>query len=105
MRRPNIDRMRKHAARSTPDTVSRLFDEMTIIDNDVVVHEWIQRTIRKFQTKYGALNNNVEIEVSQNTDLYRNEVLITVHAITDPVRIQQIRNRRHNDVVTRLVGI
>jgi hypothetical protein len=56
MKRPNIKRMQKHAARSAPDRVRRTFELTPDVSNLIEVpgfQEWVETFMKKMRVKHG----------------------------------------------------
>lgn len=95
MKRPNIDRMRKHAARSTPDKVSRTFTEKEVLGRGLHLL-WMDRYRRQMILKHGP-HGVVDAEVQQDPMNHTYQITLT----TAPERRDHYR-RMDGDVNARM---
>ena len=79
MKRPNVARMRKHAARSTPDQVSRYFKQSGYIRgnvDDAEFQKWFEWFKKRMEAKHGVKTGFIDVE--RHMDHSRFEVLIVL---------------------------
>lgn len=87
MKRPNVERMKRHMAKSTPDQISRTFDPWEFSHNEEPYRVWISHFLRMMAIKHPGWT--VELTRRDTPEyglLYPGQVLITADAVPNTPR-------------------
>lgn len=87
MKRPNIRRMQKYRARSTPDVVRKVFnyDHSRFVDELPGVREFMDKFRRDMELKHGTKNFKVDTTILDRMTRYPDEFVLELKYL-DPFK-------------------